>query len=243
MPVKSKFIVLSHGRTGSTYVVQELNKHPQIRMLSEIFHDSYDERPYVNGKKWEPGLSSWDFLQENVYDTLPDGILTIGFKLFYFHLPLSDQTWVNLDKDREIAPVVLHRQNIFAGFVSEERARQSNIWHPTEKGDAYTQEVHVTLNMVKAQRYLDRNFERQKFGLKLVADRNHLFMTYEDLVKDAPGTMKKLANYFKIDVGTWEPAAFLTGSADKSRTIIDNIDEIATFLKQRDAIWMLEPYL
>ena len=242
MTFKSNFIVLSHGRTGSTYVVSELNTHPEIRMYYELFHDSPDHREAVNGEKWESGSNAWDFIQRNVFNSLPEGRSTVGFKLFYFHLPLQDPVWKELQADQSINLILLHRENIFAGFVSEERARVTNVWHPTETDKSYDHEVKITLDMVKARRYFERNLERQRFGKNLVADRDHLFMTYEDLVMDATSTMARMVKYLGVDVKDWRPSPFLTGSADRTRTVIMNIDEVSGFLAEKQALWMLEPY-
>ena len=244
MTVKPKFIVLSHGRTGSTYLVEELDRHPSIRMFSEIFHETRDQRPDVNGKIWHDGMDSWDFVQDNVYSRRPHGALTTGFKLFYFHVCGADnQIWNELQNDRSISPILLHRKNIFASFVSEERARNTNVWHPTGKDGAYEVSVGITLDVGKAREFHDRTMAEQQFGKKLVADREHFFMTYEDLLEDAPGILGLLLDYLGLSSDGWEPAPFHRGSADKYRTQIANIDEVSDFLKEKDALWMLKPFV
>lgn len=53
MTKPKKMIVLSHGRTGSTYLIKALNRHPDFDMKRELFFSNPDMRPDVNGEVWE----------------------------------------------------------------------------------------------------------------------------------------------------------------------------------------------
>jgi len=52
------FILLGHGRSGSTLLVRSLTEHPNVRMFGELFHYEQKERErafHALNKKFGPG--------------------------------------------------------------------------------------------------------------------------------------------------------------------------------------------
>lgn len=245
MSEQRRFIVLSHGRTGSTYLVEQLNRTPDVRMYSEVFHDTYHERPITNEKRFEAGQDSWAFVQDNVYCAQDEHIRTVGFKLFYFHARDTwpeNRIWAELPSNTDIDVVVLGRKNYFAGFISEARAKSTSIWHPTLLNDSYEKLVEVTVDLTRAMRFMARTSKYRDMGLEIAKGHRTWEMNYEDLLCDAQSEMKKLISFLGgSDVG-FDADEFLAGSADRSRTKIVNLEEVRKMLAQFDAEWMVEPY-
>jgi LPS sulfotransferase NodH len=241
-----RFIVLSHGRTGSTYLVEQLNRTADIRMYSEVFHDAYNERPETNGNRFEAGQDSWTFVEDNVYCRQEDHIKTVGFKLFYFHARDAwpeNRIWTELPSHKDIDVVVLGRKNYFAGFISEARAKSTSIWHPTVHNRDYEKLVEVTVDLVRARRFMTRTSKYHDMGLEIAQGHRIFEMNYEDLLLDAGHEMKKLIGFLGGSEDGFAASGFLAGSADKNRTKIVNIEEVRKLLAEFDADWMAEPYV
>lgn len=237
-----RFIILSHGRTGSTYLVNNLNRHPNIAVFQELFHATPSQRQPVEGRIWQNGEDSARFLEEVVFPLARDRS-AVGFKLFYFHArgdAMARRVWDMIAETPTLPLILLHRKNIFAGFVSEQRARQSNIWHPTQGAD-YRGQQELTLDVDAALRYVQRTRERQKLGCELVQGHPGLEMFYEDLASDASATIRRVTEF--LGLGPVEPwSDFSAGSADASATRILNLEECRRALEAIGAAWMVEPY-
>lgn len=237
-----RFIVLSHGRTGSTYLVDSLNRHPKITMFSELFHPSPDNRQLAGGRVWKDGEDSVRFLEETVFPAgEADGL--VGFKLFYFHArsdALSRRVWDMIAADPALPLVLLHRRNVFAGHVSEQRAHQSKVWHPNRGAD-YHRRQELTLDVEAARRYVQNVRAMQEAGRDLARDHPALEIFYEDFAADAPAVLGRLIDFLGLArVGTWPE--FSSGSADVRATRILNLEECRCALDEIGAGWMADPY-
>lgn len=146
--VKEKFIVVSRGRTASTFLAKGLNRHPNINMAYEIFHP---RKPYpVNGVRYDSKVNSWDFLERNFFGVPVASEEFRGFKLFYYHARSTDKAkavWRAIQVRDDIKLISLSRLNIFAAYVSEVRARKSKVWHPKAKTDSYSASFAVNIDI------------------------------------------------------------------------------------------------
>ena len=121
----TKFIVLSHGRTGSILLSLALGKHPNVRMFLELFHDDEQERHRsfrADDKVYKDGEDGAKFLREAVfYDRYWRKLKAVGFKIFY------DQA--HKDKYAEDIHIIhLIRRNLFESWVSYEVALRTDEW-------------------------------------------------------------------------------------------------------------------
>src|SRR5438552_1323326 len=128
----NRFVILSHGRTGSTALCGALSAHPHIHAYKEIFHCDTDARTYANGQRYENGMNAARFCEEHVF-WAPNEFdkTTIGFKLFFFHAR-SDRNaysiWPYLINDHSIKVIKLLRRNVVDCYISEQRSKQSGVW-------------------------------------------------------------------------------------------------------------------
>lgn len=241
-----RFVILSWGRTGSTYLVKELNARPDTVTESELFHPSTDGRDRARGQRWENGTDSWNFVQENVFFDRDPAIRAVGFKLFYFHArkgPDEQAIWRALREDRSIRIILLGRRNVFAGFVSEQRARQTSIWHPRPGQEGYYAPVELALDVEAAERYLRLSRERAAMGQSISKGHPAFGLDYEDLLEDHVSILARMARFLDLPVDRWQPGAFLESSADRDRTRITNLKEVQEMLERNDAGWMAQPFL
>jgi LPS sulfotransferase NodH len=241
-----KLIVLSHGRTGSTFLIKALNCHPDFDMKRELLFNTPQGRPSVNDQTWENGTDSWDFLEKNLFGPREDTKSIVGFKLFYFHARNGDadkSVWRQIESDPSIKLVTLHRQNLFAGYVSLKRAQKSQIWHPGQDVTEYQKAVSLTIDAKDAVKYIMSHRGYHELGRDIVKDKAHLAVSYEDFQVDANGTLSNIVDFAggqhqQVDWHTFKP-----GSANNERTIIDNLADVAKELALLDAEWMIAPFL
>ncbi len=240
-----RFVMLSYGRTGSTYVMRQFDNRPDTVMLSELFHPNPDERAPAQGRCWEDGSNSWDFVCDNVYVDYPETVRAVGFKLFYFHArkgPEELAIWPGIAGDSAMKIVLLERENVFAGFVSEQRARATQVWHPRLGHEQYYAPVEIVVDPAAAEKYLQVNMNRRGWGTDFAKGHAVFRMSYEDMVADSTTTLRNMAGFLGLPAEDWLPAEFLKGSADRDMTRISNLGEVTAMLKRNGAEWMAEPY-
>ena len=132
-----KFVILSHGRTGSTTLCHGISMHPEVEAYGEVFH----KKPggaVVNGKEFLDGDDGGEFCRDVVWQS-PNEFekRVIGFKIFFFHARKSERqynAWRYLTSDPSIKVILLLRPNIFDSYVSAQRSRASGIWRVERDG-------------------------------------------------------------------------------------------------------------
>lgn len=247
MHLPQKFIMLSHGRTGSTFVMNALNTHPSFQLAMEPFHPTPSEREQINGETWQNGAGSWEFLQRSLFAPAATEGMVHGCKLFYFHArngEAESTVWKHLETNSDVRLLLLHRANIFAGFVSETRARESKVWHPSNRNvKEYQAQRELTLNVDQALQYIQITRQHQETGTALAQGKPHLKLNYEDLASNAAGALNSIVAFLDAPSMTATWPQFQAGSASFQSTRILNLPEVARALAGIDAEWMLEPYL
>lgn len=144
-PIKTPHIVLTHGRSGSNFVVNTLNQHPEICNFGEIFGDwtptgKWYRRLRRSNPDWaayadrflESGLLFRSAQLANVVQRTLGGrprnykpygqVKTVGFKDFAFHferLGLLDY----LRERPQLRVICLSRDNDFERYVSLKRMK------------------------------------------------------------------------------------------------------------------------
>lgn len=214
-------------------------------MYGEIFQVSETARKTADGIKFKDGDDSWSFAETHVFSIRKPGVAAAGFKLFYFHAAKPGperRIWDELAIRGDIHIVRLGRQNAFASYVSEERARLTQEWHPKPDSSSYEAPVQLEINVAIAKRFIEKiaNYDRRVADLA----RNHpiFSLDYEDLLADSATHLSGVLKFLNVSVESFEPAAFIEGSTSPGRTIIRNIDEVGAMLETEGKGWMLDPY-
>lgn len=245
MPPASRYIVLSHGRTASTFFIRALDAHPDIVSLGELMHPKPSMRSAAGGVLWQDGADTADFIREHVFPLAEPG-QSAGFKLFYFHAR-TDATerriWDLIAADTTLPLILLHRKNLFAAYVSETRARASGIWHPVD-GAGYDRPQTLTINTYAALSYIARVRSMQEEGLALaqVPGRPWVALDYEDIAKDAAACTARVIGFLG-HTPVALPDTFSPGSANAQLTQIQNLSECRSALESIGAGWMIDTYM
>lgn len=140
-----KFIILGHGRNGSTLIVKSLDEHPNVRVAGELFHSDETERCrafHALNRTYPPdklerhyyrdGQDGAQFLKESVFYERPwKEISAVGFKLFYIHARKDlniQKAWRYLLENKEIRVIHLLRADMLASYLSLRVAFITKEW-------------------------------------------------------------------------------------------------------------------
>lgn len=99
----TRFVVVSHIRSGSTMLTNTLNAHPNIRCFFELFHLHREAIPFESAgyrslqtNKEALSLRERDpvsFLSRYVWNRHPRSVAAVGFKLLYTQARPSNESW------------------------------------------------------------------------------------------------------------------------------------------------------
>lgn len=241
MALKTKFIVLSRGRTGSTYLMGGLNSHPDIFAKKEVFHPKNPEP--INGKRYNGRENSWEFVNRNLFECADVIQKVVGFKLFYFHALGSEATtaiWRHIEQDESIKLILLERENILASIISRESAKQKGAWQPNSS--TYFDPVELELHLDAVEEEIDRTKRYYEWGRGFLQEERAIKTTYDELMTDAPAQFCLIARHLGVDPHLAEWPIFNQAVSSVQNTRIINISGLASRLEAQGDAWMLEPY-
>ena len=129
----TRFVVLTHPRTGSTLLSRALNSHPRITCFGEVFnwvltHVDFTVEGYDESNADDLNLRNKDpvaFLQERIFCQPPGMSSAVGFKLHYSHCspPWGFPALLDhLVQDKEVRILHLQRRNMLKSLASEKIA-------------------------------------------------------------------------------------------------------------------------
>ena len=240
----TKFVVLSRGRTASTFLMNGISCHPDIRSLLEIFHPNNPVE--VNGQRYEDCDDSWEFIQKNLFERTDLKEPIRGFKLFYFHAQTTEKAkaiWRAITERDDIKLISLERKNTFASFISEQRAKKKKLWHPSRNPNDYASRELIKIDLKFLEQVMDNAATQFRYGAELVKRKNGLSINYEDLRDDSRATFEQTIDYLGAKQGNFKFPEFLGTSEGAEFTEIENIDEVRHVLERRGDGWMLDSYL
>lgn len=185
---QEKFVVFGRGRSGSTLLVDLINEHPKVHCVGEI----------LNRKVFSPAgmiMSCSRMQAEPVF----------GFKLLSYQL----RSVLGVDPPKELLRrlveedgfkmIYLTRENLLRQTLSKHYAAHRGGWHVrTEK----VKRSKMTVNIPLLIQHLKEGETLGKFEKEMIADLDHLSLTYERNLSDeiAQGqTINALCNLLGIE--------------------------------------------
>ena len=196
----TRFIILSHGRTGSTALCNGLSMHPRIHAYHETFHGEFPMRCGVNGKVFENGTDGGAFCREVIHAEHNEfGKPVVGFKLFFFHAREGEaeyKVWRHLMADTSVRVIFLLRRNLFDSFVSEQRSKQSGVWSldPGQKPpETHTQPIFI--DPIECQIFMERTAAEIAWARRAFARHTQITMDHADLQRDFQGSLDALCQF------------------------------------------------
>jgi LPS sulfotransferase NodH len=184
--ISVRFVVFSAARSGTSLLVETLNKHPQIYCHGEIFHEQIE---------WHIRKEYRDAFHLSQRQTNPVGFCysilaftnnrnVVGFKIWRDQ---CREASIALLRDPAIKKIILDRENRLAQYSSGVLARQTGIWNVT----LYEGETAPRVNSERI------GFSAAAFA-KFVDYQRDVFQTYD---REAQGDVLRLtyANVARLD--------------------------------------------
>lgn len=228
--MKARFVILSHGRTGSTALCDGLNNNPNICCAYELFGPANQKLPAFGVNSYESGDAA-SYLDNFYQQCLKP---CIGFKIFTFHARNTDdqlKAWHYLVANEDIKCIFLSREDILASFVSEQRAKQSGKWHPSPTGDNGLLEGKIWVDPREAERYLYRVYAEMKWLEKQFGAHQILHLDYEDLNRDFESALADASFFLGVDYVS-SSVRFKPLMGSSYHEIVENIGELREHIKK-----------
>lgn len=207
MQIDRKFIILSHGRTGSTVLGKALSCHPMIHAYEEVFHGEQKYRPCVNGHIYDNDMDAASFCEGVIFRSPNEyGKRTVGFKMFFFHARTSAndyRVWPYLLQDRTIRVITLLRRNIFDCFVSEQRSKKSGKWYVSPGELVPTSHLRpIFVDPSECKSYLAATIANIDWAKRAFSAHEGMTVFYEELQRDFPNALNRIFSFLGEESAT-----------------------------------------
>ena len=131
-----RYILLSHHRSGTSFLTQKLNEHPSIFSGDEIFNTNKKTRLFfqqndLSAYKNQPGIDVREFINtyvHKVFELFQKPV--IGFQVFANQI--SDNDIQRLISSKEYTIIFLWRKNLLQAAVSYQIAKQTSQWNKSQ---------------------------------------------------------------------------------------------------------------
>jgi len=257
--------LIARPRSGTTALRDMLLQAPSAAILPEIFHNDYldNENFFFNyylkqiSKDIKLALPSAENREKLLLDYLEFLVrryskgkhkkkvlsLTVNYNSLHclntywqntYDVPYLIQLIENLD----FKVIHLVRENILAALISEERARQSGLWHLRKDGPNDTRPQKIRINTATLENELN---ERQReirmldeFLVRRMPDRR-LMVTYESLFPananlPSAEVLESIRLFTGIDEVLAPATRFLRTAAKSFSESVENFDDVAETL-------------
>lgn len=235
--IETPFIILCHGRTGSTSFRQYLSQHPNVQAYGEVYRPG-DRRPapLVNGLRYAPGCDPVALLNDGVYKAPNEfGKGCVGFKLFFHHArgdAVSYALWPHLRARRDIKILFLFRRNLFDSYVSLQRANRSGQFGMAKQTEATTaHKAAFAIDLADCLHYMNAISVAKARLRETFADHDCKVLYHESLFADPQAEMARVFDFLGQ-----APAEITLRDKKLNRVShregITNYDEVAAFFQR-----------
>jgi LPS sulfotransferase NodH len=204
---KAKFCIITSQRSGSTWLTQLLNSHPQIKVLAgDPFwnHSGYFDGNlprYHDYCKTTNVSRPWvlfnylDTLNLETYESKPHDVL--GYKLMYNHIKHNPEVLIKLIFD-QYRIIHLARRNVLDLLISNTVGKQYGVYHVT-KSDNKNKPAYLDPKLlIPTLDLYERSYQTAKVFLSIIPI-PVLEVKYESLRTDKNGTLRSIADFLQVD--------------------------------------------
>lgn len=244
-----RFIILGHGRSGSTLLARSLTQHPNVRMFGELFHDEEPERERafrafnesVGPRRREPrfyrdGEDGAAYLRETVFRRRPwRELLAVGFKMFYLHAradPRVKTAWDYLVENTDVRVIHLGRSNLLECWLSLQMAHITGEWERRKGAPGpRTLVPPLDLDPAKCEAFFNQTLAHRRWAAERFRRHPTLELEYEaDVVGRFEQTVRRMQDFLEAPRG---PAEKLLEkqARRKPREQIVNYDEFKDYFR------------
>lgn len=196
--MKKRFVIISHGRTGSTALCNALNEHPQVCCAYELFSREAQGEPRPEIVQFTGGRGD-DFLRR-FYEA--EFAPVVGYKMFTFHGREDEQAvraWDYLISDPDIHVIFLGRRSLLDSFLSEKLASATGVWGEGSVDSTAPQVGQVWVDMNEAESYMFRVYAEMAWARQRFAQHPGLTLWYEDLATNFQGQFERVLHFLGLE--------------------------------------------
>jgi len=228
-----KFVILFFERSGSSWLVDMLNSHPEISCLPEAFYLNWDKNA---GKIGKPAYTKPEDIEQQLHRIYESPkAQSCGFKFKYpiqYNKYPDVVEFLNANKET-IRMIFLYRKNRLKGAISSQnnlRLRKLNKTSNLVGKD--TDLEPLKLDIKKAINYTEWR-ERSDFNFfNWAKEFTHLhIVTYENLLTDTFQSVADICSFLEVS-STYKPSSKIRkATPDSIRQAITNYDELQEQLR------------
>lgn len=216
--------MLTKSRTGSNFLVNSLQSHPNIKVFGELFRGGVDD-----AVKTSILNSVEDYFQDHIFNRYGREIKAVGFKIFYKH-PVYDHTgkvWQYLLSMEDLKVIHLRRENILKALVSMKIAKKTDIWKESnESKDIISKRIELTVD--ECRDYFNQTRKWEEGANEKFAGNSMLELTYEELTSDYQEKMRSIQEFLGVEPIELQPKTAKQNPETLSELIV-NYEELKRY--------------
>ena len=212
------FVIVTRGRTGSSFLVDMLNKHPEITCHMELLTTGdFGQREPAPLSAFCEGRPTQDAARDYfsyLRDFTRDKKNRFGFKILYHQFDeWSDYDFMNFISQNYVKVIFLKRRDLFRLAISTIVARTENLYNATDsqlKTNKQLQERYKThqenigKGVVLAPEEVLQAARNARHSNRMIPDElknkgtNFIEVSYEDLTESQLQAMKKITDFLEV---------------------------------------------
>lgn len=235
MPAKGFFVIIFEGRTGSSYTITALNKHPGILCYPEIMANFDHEQQKA---MWEALTRGESIATINPYAEYhlynwgtriqKGNFVVVGFKTKIQDV-CSVSVFYDLIQKHQFKLIYLKRQNLLKAAVSWINARRLNEqvqghWNATNKMQVQGP-LHVDLDELIVELRRRIRFERWHVDFFEAYDGDKRIFYYEDLLANEKDFFVNMQDFLGVGRRSLK-GHFVKNTPDQLRDAVVNYTEV-----------------
>ena len=248
------YVVLSHGRTGSTILTRMLRAHSSIVDYQELFNvdfhaefrrsadraralrywletvdrQKFQSRPSLTALE---GVDEAEILDKHVWhDGYAPNVRAVGFKLLHYQMKLAGHFPRLRDHMTERFPhlraIVLTRRNLLRQHLSHVMAHRVRQWHIADVSQRRPRPSvrFEPHQLIHAFEYVERT--EADLADMAAAAQHQLHLTYEELVRDLDAHWRRLQRFLDVPEESLPDLRLVKIEHRTLREAIANYDEL-----------------
>lgn len=239
MSKKPKFCIITTQRSGSTWLTQLLNSHPQIKVLAgdplwnHSGHFDGDLPRYHDYRKMTNVSRPWvlfDYLNTldlKTYEDKPHDIL--GYKLMYNHIKHNPEVLVKLIADK-YRIIHLARRNVLDVAISNAVGNQHGVYHVTKSDNKKKAAYLDPERLLSILDLYERTYQGAKLFLQ-IAPMPVLEVKYESLAANKNEVLRKIAEFLQVDSSVSFESGLKKANVGSYQDKIENYDRVKEILE------------
>lgn len=247
----SKVAMFHIGRCGSTVVAKLLAQHRNIFWANELYEPIFKQWNLLNPDFTQPCVMPMlpiDYLKKSI---IKSNAKTYGFEIKPYHFRLIDMPMEKYFAEIEMLGfqhfILLDRKNKLRKIISSIKAKKSGVYHLQKGSKPQFEKINIPIDNIQIDhesKSLINFIEDYQKDVSLINEKLKekmlLKFTYEDDIENNPlKAYSKICEFIGIKITS--PTISLSKTTPFSiRDLVENFDEVASFLAKTPHKWMLE---